>query len=139
MSNLAQRASAAAAAAKQQLQKLPTVDVAKGASLSAGSVLDRAASHPQVQQVVQQAKAASDVATAHVDHHYQGVLRKNSHYVLGSGPSFFVNKNNVWRYALFTTLAECVLLRITDQPCMRLMSRRAVICDQAVFSGSVAL
>ena len=105
MSGVVQQASKVAAAAKQQLPSAP--DISKGASLRAGAVVDRATSHPQVQQALQQAQAASDLASAHADKHYRGLLRANHQYVLGNGPSFFVNKNNVWKYAVFTTLAGC--------------------------------
>ena len=115
MSGVVQQASKAAAAAKQQLPSAP--DIAKGASLRAGAALDRATSQPQVQQALQQAQAASDFASAHADKHYRGLLRANHQYVLGNGPSFFVNKENVWKYALFTTLAGCVSAPTFNECC----------------------
>jgi hypothetical protein len=121
MSGFAQRAAdaarKAAAAARQQLDQAPApTELVKSVSLRAGAVVDSATNNPQVKQALQQVQAASDLATKQVDHNYRSILKTNQRYVLGAGPSFFVNKDNVWRYAVFTTLAECAAVPI---PCCR--------------------
>ena len=70
--------------------------------------------HMQVKQAMEQAQAASELATKHVDHHYRSLLQVNQRYVLGNSPSFFVNKDNVWRHAIFTSLAECASAPVSE-------------------------
>lgn len=74
-----------------------------GAQQRAAQALKQAAAHPQVQTAIKHA----EVAQKHAHRGYEAFMKTHSQYVLGSSPSFFVTKDNVWRYAVFTTLSQC--------------------------------
>jgi hypothetical protein len=48
-------------------------------------------------------------------------MASNSQYVLGSVPSFFVTKENMWKHAVFTALSESApeawYLNMLSAPC----------------------
>jgi len=65
--------------------------------------------NPQVKGVIEQVAGATDRASTFVSQRYSDVVRENSKYVIGSTPSFYVTRDNVWKHAFYTTLAECAL------------------------------
>ena len=62
--------------------------------------------NPQVKQAVEQATVAGHQANRLANSHYAALMKKNSHYILGHGPNFFVTKQNIHKVAFFTALAE---------------------------------
>eukprot|EP00892_Ulva_mutabilis_P003666 jgi/Ulvmu1/1671/UM114_0045.1 len=68
-------------------------------AVSAGK---QVAAHPQVQGAVEQAVGVS----RSVSQRYAELLRDNSKFVIGSSPAFYVTRDNLWKHAIFTTLAD---------------------------------
>lgn len=64
------------------------------------------ASNPQVKGMVEQVTGATNSATGFVSQRYADLMQKNSKFIIGNSPSFYVTKENVRMHALFTTLAE---------------------------------
>ena len=74
----------------------------RSASNAGKKVLD----NPQLKQAVEQATVAGHQAQGLANSHYEALLKRNGHYILGNGPGFFVNKRNLPKVAFFTALAE---------------------------------
>lgn len=68
------------------------------------------ASNPHVKAVLEQATGAANNASSLVSERYTDMMRKNSKFVIGNSPSFYVTRENVRMHALYTTLAEYALI-----------------------------
>lgn len=68
------------------------------------------ASNPHVKGAVEQMTSAANSTSTFVSQRYTDLMKKNSKFVIGSSPSFYVTRENVRMHAFYTTLAECVVL-----------------------------
>lgn len=96
-----------AESASKQAQQVNVSDTAQAVSARVSKAIGGATNHPQVQQAVNESQRYAQVAARHAQSGYNQVMQGNGKYVLSSHPTFGVTKHNVWRYAVFTTLAEC--------------------------------
>jgi hypothetical protein len=75
---------------------------------SASNASKQLLSNPQVKQAVELATTYGQKAQGLVTSQSEEFMNKNRQYVLGQGPGFFVTKQNIYKVAFFTALAEYV-------------------------------